>query len=590
MKAISFLLISFAIIFSINAQEADDLSKAPKPFSPTIGVGIGTIGFYGDLNDRNYGSPLGSNIGYNVYVLQPITKFLSVKFNFTIAEIKSEERSIVRNVNFNTDIRSGGIYVEYNFDNFLPEDRFITPFITSGIESIEFNPKTDLEGANGEQYNYWSDGTIRNIAENSTDADIAVLVQRDYSYETDLREAGFNPTKDYLERTFAIPVGGGITMHLNDQFDFRFESVWHFSFSDYMDGITPETSSDYVGGKKGNVNNDYYWFNGVSISYNFQKVDSGDKFDKLDNEPIDYSSVGNTEDYDNDGVIDLIDNCPDTPRDVEVDSLGCAVDNDGDGVPDYKDEELDTEYPEYANHKGVEQTDDMIYNSYLNYIDSSGANAEIIERDFRGSDSKKKPTYKVQLGEFSKGDTPENMGNLLNLSDLNKINQDNKTIFAAGNFKSYADANKRLKELSNQGFDNLVIIKKNSNGKYSSMGKPRSKTQSTSTETPVISDNTSGKEPAEDVVVFRVQLGAFKKKPTDDLSKKILDLIVVQSGGYYRYMSGSFDNFNDAAAHKIKMSVEGYKGAFVVAYKNGKRVPLKSVGVKTINSDPIIGK
>ncbi|MGM0453789.1 MAG: outer membrane beta-barrel domain-containing protein [Thermodesulfobacteriota bacterium] len=43
-------------------------------------------------------------------------------------------------------------------------------------------------------------------------------------------------------------------------------------------------------------------------------------------------------DSDNDGVIDDIDNCPDTPAGVEVDNRGCAADGDVDGVPDYKDE------------------------------------------------------------------------------------------------------------------------------------------------------------------------------------------------------------------------------------------------------------
>ncbi|HJO34974.1 MAG TPA: porin family protein [Gammaproteobacteria bacterium] len=42
-------------------------------------------------------------------------------------------------------------------------------------------------------------------------------------------------------------------------------------------------------------------------------------------------------DSDRDGVIDERDQCPGTPRGVQVDSNGCPVDSDGDGVPDYKD-------------------------------------------------------------------------------------------------------------------------------------------------------------------------------------------------------------------------------------------------------------
>ena len=40
-------------------------------------------------------------------------------------------------------------------------------------------------------------------------------------------------------------------------------------------------------------------------------------------------------DTDGDGVPDYLDECPDTPKGVEVDEHGCPPDTDGDGVPDY---------------------------------------------------------------------------------------------------------------------------------------------------------------------------------------------------------------------------------------------------------------
>ncbi|MCH8544640.1 MAG: Ig-like domain-containing protein [Alcanivorax sp.] len=43
-------------------------------------------------------------------------------------------------------------------------------------------------------------------------------------------------------------------------------------------------------------------------------------------------------DSDGDGVIDELDQCPDTPRGVAVDDVGCPLDSDGDGVPDYLDQ------------------------------------------------------------------------------------------------------------------------------------------------------------------------------------------------------------------------------------------------------------
>lgn len=43
-------------------------------------------------------------------------------------------------------------------------------------------------------------------------------------------------------------------------------------------------------------------------------------------------------DSDNDGVVDGIDQCPDTPAGVSVDAVGCPLDSDQDGVADYKDQ------------------------------------------------------------------------------------------------------------------------------------------------------------------------------------------------------------------------------------------------------------
>lgn len=591
MKALSLLIASFFFCSFAFAQEEEN-SQQEKPKSPTLGLGVGTIGFYGDLNDRNYGTPFGANIAYNIYLIQPINSFLNVRFNLNIAKIRAEERSLERNVNFESDLRTGSIFIEYNFSNFLPEKRKVTPFITAGIEAVEFNPKTDLKGNTGLPYYYWTDGTIRSVAETPANVDAnSAIIQRDYSYETDIREAGFNNSKNYSERALSVPVGVGVTMHLNDQFDFRFESILHLTFSDYLDGITPNTSSDFVGTKRGNGRNDIFYFNGISLSYNFEKVPSPDfDYSPLDGqEDIDYLAYGNTEDYDGDGVIDLIDLCPNTPRNIEVDSLGCALDSDGDGIPDYKDEEVNTEYPEFANEKGVELTDDMIYESYLRYIDSTAAFAEVVERDFRGR-QKNAVRYKVLLGEYDKGVTPPEMGKLLSVSDLNKIDTEDKTIYAAGNFKTVEEASNRMNELNNEGFENLGIIKKSKLGGYMPVGNVPSPSANIIDSSSSASPEPKQEEPVSQEVVYRVQLGAFKTRPTAENINSIPNLIVVEAGGYFRYMSGSFATFAEAAEHKVKMSVQGYKGAFVVAYQGGKRISLKEAGVKSLNSDPIIGK
>jgi OOP family OmpA-OmpF porin len=57
-------------------------------------------------------------------------------------------------------------------------------------------------------------------------------------------------------------------------------------------------------------------------------------------------------DTDGDGVPDSLDQCPDTPADVEVDEFGCPLDGDMDGVFDYLDDCLYTPFGAHVNEYG----------------------------------------------------------------------------------------------------------------------------------------------------------------------------------------------------------------------------------------------
>lgn len=577
MKPILTIICSLLLSINLLAQTQETREVG----SPTLGFSVGSIGFYGDLNDNNY-SALSGNPAYSLYFISSITPYLDIRLSFLKGKVRGEERSLLRNVNFETDLTSGGVFVEYNFDHFLPEHRTITPFITAGFEIVSFNPKTDLL-AYGEPYNYWSDGSIRNLPENSPNAQDAVIVQRDYSYETDIKDVGYNESDTYEEKTLAIPLGIGANLKLNDQFNFRLQSMMHLTFSDYIDGLTPNSSREFVGGKKGNGNNDHFLVNSVSLTYNFQKVPPASPFSK-EGEEIDLLAYGNTEDYDGDGVIDLVDDCPNTSRGLDIDSTGCPVDTDGDGIPNYKDEEINSTNPNRTNHKGVELTDEMIYQKYLRFNDSTLSYAEVIERDFSRGGRKQSAKYRVKVSEHNYGEVPKNMNDLLSLRDLSKIDQKDKTIYMVGNYKNVVEANQRAKSLHKTGFEEAEVLKKELDGDYVELSPAEAKLAEKANQ------DMQTPEEKEDVIVFRVQLGAFKNQPTESNFKSIPNLFVVESGGFFRYMSGSFDNFNQAAKHKIKMIIEGYKGAFVVAYKNGKRVPLKSVGVTPIDTDPLLGE
>jgi cell division protein FtsN len=88
-------------------------------------------------------------------------------------------------------------------------------------------------------------------------------------------------------------------------------------------------------------------------------------------------------------------------------------------------------------------------------------------------------------------------------------------------------------------------------------------------------------------VVFRVQLGAFKKPISRSTFADVPDLTVVRTDdGLYKYMSGSYTTFQDAANAKAALNVKGYNGAFITAYKGGKRIPLEKAGATYVRHEP----
>ena len=583
MKQQSLYTLLFSILITCNtAIKAQNDSASTKKIEqkkpltitpPTIGLGAGLISFYGDLRDYKYGNPFVSNPVYELYLHQPVTNYLSFNLYYMFGTVKVEERRLKRNLNFESELRVSGLSLEYNFDNFLKPKRSFSPFITAGVEMIEFNSKTDLLNGSGSKYNYWSDGTIRNLPENSPGSEFAVEIQRDYVYETDIREARFDGKGLYPERSLAIPVGIGGNVKITNQINLRIASTFHFTFTDMIDGVDRK-STERVGGDRANANYDYFLASTISLTYNFRKIDT--EADYV-NEVIDFYAY-DPSDYDEDGVIDFMDKCPNTPPNVEVDTLGCPIDSDGDGLADYIDKEINS-LGTTVNFEGIYLTDEMIYESYLKYSDTSGEFADVISTNFTGS--KAIPSrFRINVGAFKVGEQPRDIERLLNLPDLKTEVKDSMVVYSVGSSNELKEVVKRKAELANQGL--LPTIEEvNNNQQYTSAGKRVNELKPLGIPSSEITSDSK--------VVFRVQLGAFKKQPDIIFFKNTTNLIVLESGGLFRYYSGAYDNFKDAVEHKVKMSVNGFDGAFVTAFKGGKKVTLESVGVKAIQQTPLIG-
>lgn len=318
-------------------------------YKPIISLGCGILSFYGEGINKEKSHPAIGRFGFNVGVSKNVNDFLAVGLSATIGKLSGTYKSAEKNFNFQSDIFCGGVNLIYNFGHFLKKEGYmvalnkqyeVLPFASIGLEAVNFNSKGDIKDKDGNPYNYWSDGTVRNIAENSSNSGNSVIVQRDYKYETDLRELNLDKLGRYSETTIAVPVTLGADFIVDDKVTVRLSTTLHYTFSDNIDNI----SSKGIGLREGTKGKDAFLYTNVSFLFDIftsEKIVNYDKF-LADNPNIsDFDKIYYS-DEDKDGVNDFDDNCIQTPLGIAVYKNGCPVDCDGDGVPDYLDKEFNT--------------------------------------------------------------------------------------------------------------------------------------------------------------------------------------------------------------------------------------------------------
>ncbi|MFL5754254.1 MAG: hypothetical protein ACJ76F_12655, partial [Bacteroidia bacterium] len=204
----------------ISRKSPKKNGEEPKPpalgevFKPTLGFGVGMLSYYGDLYSRHAQAPWTARTAYEIILTQPLSKSFYLNFYGMAGKLGANERLDQRNENFQSEIRMGGIHLMYDFSNVINPKYKCRPWISTGFESFEFLSKTDLYDKNGNKYYYWSDGSIKNMAEGSMGSQNAVDLVRDYSYESDIRELNRDGFGKYRESSWAVPVGAGFIFHL----------------------------------------------------------------------------------------------------------------------------------------------------------------------------------------------------------------------------------------------------------------------------------------------------------------------------------------------------------------------------------------
>jgi hypothetical protein len=167
------------------------------------------------------------------------------------------------------------------------------------------------------------------------------------------------------------------------------------------------------------------------------------------------------------------------------------------------------------------------------------------------------------------------MEKLLSIPDVkNSLQPDATTAYIAGSYSKKTDAEKRKEDMIAAGFPKAKVMVLNRDGSLSDLKADAM----TGFEGPP--DVKSGYIPPADMkgVVYRVQLGAYSKQLSPSVFKSTVNVIELKTeDGLYKYMSGASSTIQDALKQRDELLKRGYIGAFVVAYKDNKRVELSSV-------------
>ena len=593
----TYLLFGFLTFCSLYSDAQDSLRRYAQDtlqqvYRPRLGIGTGVMTYYGEVqNYQKHFSPIVNRFGGLIYINAPISRMFNLEFSATYTKIAANERTLLTNFNFESGIRMATVMLYYNFYPFFNENRSrFHPFIGAGFSSFEFLSKTDLYDGLGNQYYYWSDGSIMNMDESDPlAATDAVPLKRDYTYETDLRELNADGIGKYREQSLAFPVSIGAEWHMSPRWDFRIATTFNFTFTDLIDNISPAGTGLREGDKK----NDRLLMTYVSLSYDLQIKKKGeeDLQNLEDEEGIPLFADWDPNDFDKDGIIDALDQCPWTPIEALVDEFGCPLDSDQDGVPDYYDDEPGTKFGNYVNEFGVTLTeDDLIRHAQL-YNDSTGyehdfaeIRTEVILNKEKGTTSNRAETtksgltYVIIVGRERKDVTVNDLHKFLGYNDYSTITRGDTVYYTLGEFGSIEEAVAAKSGLESSGIEVAEIGRNSGNQEtiFTIDEKVVEKVERINIEegreTPDY--NTTEK-------VFRIQLGAYRNKVDTDVLYPGLDVVygASQKDNINRYYTGAFSTYEEAVAYQKLLVKKGYKSTFIVAYEQQKRVTLVEAGV-----------
>jgi hypothetical protein len=533
-----FLVTSF---FMAAAQETET-PATPQPkvnpekkdatHKPRIGLGAGIFTYFGEVRDNSFSHLFTSSLGYELTVSRNISKSFGVDIRVIYGNLSVNERGAGNNYNFKSTIWNGSANIVYNFSGLYKKPRVIQPFVSAGFAYLSFDSKTDLYSAAGIQYHYWNDGTIRDMEETAANAENAVILQRDYEYETDLREQNLDGLGKYKLSAISVPLGAGFNIKVSDRFGMKLATTYFLNFTDLIDNI----SEAGEGARKGNSANDNFMFTSLSFSY---ALWSEEPFSARSTKSKDIEKYNLPKDYYNNAEFEDV-------------------------------SELDKAAPAAPVKSNYTQPTDEEFEAMKPY-NRKGINNEVMQAE--GSGGEKGGKYTVQVGAYGRNVPQEVQKKIDEIPGVtqSKIN-DSITIFTVGSYEKFEDAEKLQNQLIQQGLNDAFGLKEN---KVKEVTAKLDKLIKSNPELKAQYKNTLGA----DVLTFKVQTeeyrGEFDIKKFKDVIAQYGMQMQTTTGGLNIYTFGSFDNYNDANNLMQELSKKGVQKLKVKSYLNDKPISVE---------------
>ena len=449
LMAMNIFFNQFAHAQTSTYVEPSDSTKKKVDFVFSLGGGVAR--FMGDVQDQDKKVNvhlIGNRAVFDFHFGALLSKSFTLNANVLYGKLSGNENTFGQNRNFETNMLLAGAVAEYNFAG-LYKGRLpvLNPFINAGVYYGSYwKISTDLLYGDSQEYFYWSDGRIRDIAEDAPNSDDANLISRDYEYESDLVKGALN--------TFNISAGLGVDLHLSRAVSMRLMSRYFFAFNDKIDGYSTGDAAGL---------NDGFFYNSLSLVFNAMAFSKSRK-DELPNYKylFDVSQLQSveTEDRDGDGVADIKDRCAATPSGVEVDKEGCPLDSDVDGIPDYRDKNPSSSKGEVVDQFGVPVNYELVAQKWTDSPDIYGISWD---KKYDNPRFKEDLGYTVNVDIVDKDNDSPRIQKVLRIPELRKeILNDSLIVYRLGVYEKFEDVEEKRQELVNDGIYSAYSVAENS--------------------------------------------------------------------------------------------------------------------------------